>query len=44
MERYIIYCTAGNSELLESVQYQSARVVTGVIKGTSSTNYLIFIR
>jgi hypothetical protein len=31
-------CTAGNSELLESVQYQSARVVTGAIKGTSSNS------
>ena len=31
-------CTAGNSELLESVQYQSARVLTGAIKGTSSNN------
>ncbi len=31
-------CTAGNSELLESVQYQSAKVVTGAIRGTSSNS------
>ena len=29
-------CSAGNSELLESVQYESAKVVTGAIAGTSS--------
>ncbi len=29
-------CTVGNSELLESVQYESAKVVTGAIEGTSS--------
>ncbi len=31
-------CTAGDSELLESVQYQSAKVVTGAIRGTSSNS------
>ena len=29
-------CSAGNSELLESVQYESDKVVTGAIAGTSS--------
>ena len=29
-------CTVGNSELLECVQYESAKVVTGAIAGTSS--------
>ena len=27
-------CTDGESQLLESIQYDSARVVTGAIKGT----------
>ena len=29
-------CTVGNSELLECVQYESAKVVTGAIAGTNS--------
>jgi hypothetical protein len=28
-------CTVGNSDLLESVKYESAKVVTGAIAGTS---------
>ena len=30
-------CTLGNSHLLESVQYEAAKVVTGAIKGTSAS-------
>jgi hypothetical protein len=32
-------CSAGNSDLLESVQYESAEVVTGAIAGTSSRSF-----
>ena len=29
-------CTSGNSDLLESVQYDAAKIITGAIKGTSA--------
>ena len=29
-------CTSGNSNLLESVQYDAAKIITGAIKGTSA--------
>ena len=33
-------CTDGESDLLEFVQYESAKIVTGAIKGTSRRNLM----